>query len=123
VFSVISAIEGWPSWNPAIKWVKLQVLFSRERSSVEVRSELTHFDAAGSRSSREIGWTGTTMSIKAVHVFRFEPKDGGTLVSSEESWEGLIASMAKGYSRRSIDKAIMGVLAHLKTEAERRAGA
>ena len=72
---------------------------------------------------REIGWTGTTMGIKAVHVFRLELKDGGgTLVRSEESWEGLIARLLKGHSRKTLDKAIKNVLSHLKTEAERRAG-
>jgi hypothetical protein len=70
---------------------------------------------------REIGWTGKTIGIKAVHVFRLEPKEGGTLVRSEESWEGLIANLLKGYSRKTLDKAIKNVLSHLKTEAERRA--
>ena len=36
---------------------------------------------------REIAWSGTTMGIKAVHVFRFQASDGGTLARSEESWE------------------------------------
>jgi hypothetical protein len=40
---------------------------------------------------------------------------------SEESWEGLLASLLKGYSRRTLDKGIRSVLAHLKAEAERRA--
>ena len=72
---------------------------------------------------REIAWTGTTMSIKAVHVFRFVPNDGGTLARSEESWEGLIASMLRGSSRRTLARGIRSVLVHLKTEAERRAAA
>ena len=59
----------------------------------------------------EIAWTGTTMRIKAVHVFRFEAMDDGTLARSEESWEGLIASMLKGYRRRTLDKGIRNVLA------------
>jgi hypothetical protein len=61
------------------------------------------------------------MGIKAVHVFRFQDRDSGTLARSEESWEGLLASLLKGYSRRSLDKAIRSVLSHLKVEAERRA--
>jgi hypothetical protein len=60
VFSVIAAIDQWPSWNP-------------------------------------------------------------TLARSEESWAGLLPSLLKGYSRRTLDKGIRGVLTHLKTEAERRA--
>ena len=61
------------------------------------------------------------MGIKAVHVFRFQASDGATLARSEESWEGVLASLLKGYSRRSLDKAIRSVLSHLKVEAERRA--
>jgi hypothetical protein len=33
----------------------------------------------------------------------------------------LLASLLKGYSRRTLDMGIRRVLAHLKTEAERRA--
>jgi hypothetical protein len=47
--------------------------------------------------------------------------DGGTLARSEESWEGLLASLLKSYSRRILHKGIRSVLAHLKAEAERRA--
>ena len=61
------------------------------------------------------------MGIKAVHVFRFQASDGGTLARSEESWEGLLAKALKGYSRKTLDKGIRSVLAHLKAEAERRA--
>jgi hypothetical protein len=50
---------------------------------------------------------------------RFQAADGGTLARSEESWEGLLPSLIKGYSRRTLDKGIRSVLAHLK--AERRA--
>jgi len=63
------------------------------------------------------------MGIKAVHVFRFQANDGGTLARSEESWQGMLASLLKGYSRKTLDKGIRSVLAHLKTEAERRAAA
>jgi hypothetical protein len=40
---------------------------------------------------------------------------------SEESWEGLLARLLKGYSRKTLDKEIRSVLSHLKAEAERRA--
>jgi hypothetical protein len=54
-------------------------------------------------------------------VFWFKDRDGATLARSEESWEGLLASLLKGYSRKSLDKATRSVLSHLKAEAERRA--
>jgi uncharacterized protein YndB with AHSA1/START domain len=124
VFAVISAIDQWPSWNPDVKSVQLQgpvqrdTVFRWRSGPSTLTSTLQVVDPP-----REIAWTGTTMGIKAVHVFRFQAKDGGTLARSEESWEGLIASLLKGYSRRTLDKGIRSVLSHLKAEAERRAAA
>jgi uncharacterized protein YndB with AHSA1/START domain len=124
VFSVISAIDQWPSWNPDVKSVTLQgpvqpgTVFRWKSGPSSLTSTLQVVDPP-----HEITWTGRTMGIKAVHVFRFQPSDGGTLARSEESWEGLLASLLKGYSRRTLDTGIRSVLAHLKTEAERRAAA
>jgi hypothetical protein len=124
VFSTMSAIGDWPTWNPRITSVKLGgpvqrgTVFRWKSGPSSLTSTLQVVDPP-----REIGWTGSTMGIKAVHVFRFEAKDGGTLVRSEESWAGLLASVLKGYSRKAIDKAIAGFLTNLKAEAERRAAA
>ena len=38
-----------------------------------------------------------------------------------KSWAGLLPSLLKDYSRRTLDKGIRSVLSHLKAEAERRA--
>ncbi len=123
VFSVIAAIAEWPSWNPDVTSVKIDdpvepgTVFRWKSGPSSLTSTLQVVDPP-----REIAWTGTTVTIKAIHVFHFEAKDGGTLARSEESWEGAIARLFKSLSRRSIDKAINNVLSHLKTEAERRAG-
>ncbi len=112
-------VEHWPG---ASKSVTLQDLvqpgtvFRWKAEPSSLTSTLQVVDPP-----HEIAWTGTTMGIKAVHVFRFQASDGGTLARSEESWEGVLASVLKGYSRRTLDKGIRSVLAHLKTEAERRA--
>jgi uncharacterized protein YndB with AHSA1/START domain len=122
VFDVISGIDRWPSWNPDVKSVRVEgpvqpgTVFRWKAGPSSLTSTLRVVEPPW-----EIAWTGTTMGIKAVHVFRFQASDGGTLARSEESWEGLIARLLKGYSRRTLDKGIRGVLAHLKTEAERRA--
>jgi uncharacterized protein YndB with AHSA1/START domain len=122
VFAVISAIDQWPSWNPDVRSVSVEgpvqsgTVFRWKSGPSSLTSTLQVVDPP-----HEIAWTGTTMGIKAVHVFRFQAADGGTLAHSEESWEGLIASLLKGYSRRTLEKGIRSVLAHLKAEAERRA--
>jgi polyketide cyclase/dehydrase/lipid transport protein len=84
ILSVISAIGEWPSWNPDIKSVTLEGpvqpgSFFRWRSGPSpLTSTLQVVDPPN-----QIAWTGTTMGIKAIHVFRFEAKDGGTLVACE----------------------------------------
>ena len=124
VWGVLSDVDGWPRWNSDVKSAHME-------GPVAVGSTFRWKSGPASLTSTlqavepptEIGWTGTTMTIKAVHVFHLEPRDGGTFVRSEESWEGSIASMLKGYSRKSIDSAITSILAALKREAERQAGA
>jgi uncharacterized protein YndB with AHSA1/START domain len=122
VFSVISAIDQWPSWNPDVRSVTLKgpvqpgMVFRWKAGPSTLTSSLQVVDPP-----HEIAWTGTTMGIKAVHVFRFQASNGGTLARSEESWEGLLASLLKGYSHRTLVKGIRSVLEHLKAEAERRA--
>jgi hypothetical protein len=124
VFSVISGIDGWPSWNGDVESATLEgplqpgTVFRWKSGPTKLVSTLQVVEPP-----TELAWTGKAMSIRAVHVFRFEPRDGGTLARSEESWEGLIASLLSGYSRRTLDKGIKHVLADLKTEAERRAAA
>ena len=124
VYSVISAIGEWPSWNPDIRSVKLDGpakpggVFRWKSGPSTLTSTLEVVDPP-----QEIGWTGTTMGITARHVFRFEAKDGGTLARSEESWNGVLARLFRGYSRNAIAKAIGGMLSHLKVEAERRVAA
>jgi uncharacterized protein YndB with AHSA1/START domain len=123
VFSVIAAIEQWPSWNPGVRSVDLAgpvapgTVFRWKAGPSTLTSTLQVVDRP-----REITWTGTTMGIRAVHAFRFEPLDGGTSARSEESWDGLVPRLLKGYSRRTLATGIGKVLAALRTEAERRAG-
>jgi hypothetical protein len=121
VFSVISAIGAWPSWNPDVKSAELDgpvepgTVFRWKAGPSPLSSTLQVVDPP-----HEIAWTGRTMGIKAIHVFRFEAHDDGTLARSEESWQGLLPSLLKRWSRRTLEKGIDDVLSHLKTESERR---
>ena len=105
VFSVIAGIDEWPSWNTGVKTVKVEgsvqpgTVFRWKTGPETIVSTLQVVDRPD-----EIGWTGVTMGIRAIHVFRFEPNDGGTLARSEESWDGALASVLKGYSRRTLGK-------------------
>ena len=124
VWEVISDIAAWPSWNTDVKSMKLEgpvapgSTFRWKAGSSSLVSTLKVVDPP-----REIAWTGVTMGIHAVHVFRLEPSDGGTRAHSAESFRGLIPTVFRGYSRKVLQRGIDRILALLKTEAERRASA
>lgn len=123
VWDVISDIEAWPSWNPDVKTATLDgplavgSVFRWRAGGASLTSTLRVVDPP-----RELSWSGRAMGIRAIHIFRFEPSDGSTLARSEESWAGLVPTLFRGYSRRTLDRGIRSVLRLLKDEAERRAG-
>ena len=124
VFAVIADIGTWPEWNSDVRSATVEgpiavgTVFRWKAGPSSLTSTLRVVDRP-----HEIAWTGKTMGIDAVHVFRFEATDGGTLARSDESWDGLLPRVLKGYSKKSLEKAITGVLADLKAEAERRSAA
>jgi uncharacterized protein YndB with AHSA1/START domain len=124
VWEVIADIAAWPSWNTDVKSMKLEgpvapgTTFRWKAGSSSLVSTLKVVDPP-----REIAWTGVTMGIHAVHVFHFEPSDGGTRARSAESFRGFIPTVMRGYSRKILQRGIDSVLALLKAEAERRSSA
>jgi hypothetical protein len=121
VFAVISDLSSWPAWNTDVRSMAVHdpieagTEFRWKSGSASLVSTLEVVDPPN-----EIGWTGVSMGIHAVHVFRFEPRDGGTWARSEESFRGLIPILLKGYSRKVLQRGIDGILAALKVEAEAR---
>jgi len=124
VWAILADLPTWPTWNRDVRSMSVEgpiepgTNFRWKSGSASLRSTLQAVDAP-----RELGWTGVTMGIHAVHVFWFEPRGGGTLVRSAESFRGLLPSVLKGYSRKVLRRGIDGILRSLKAEAERRAGA
>lgn len=124
VWEVIADLPGWPSWNPDVRSMSLDgplepgSTFRWRSGSASLVSTMQVIDPP-----IELAWTGVTMGIHAVHVFRFEPADGGTLARSGESFRGLIPSVFRKYSRSVLQRGIAGILRSLKVEAERRATA
>lgn len=122
VWDVLADLSAWPTWNPDVKSMSVEgplrpgTTFRWRSGSASLVSTLQSVDPP-----RELGWTGVTMGIHAVHVFWFEPTDGGTVARSAESFRGFIPSVLKRYSRKVLQRGIDGLLASLKTEVERRA--
>jgi hypothetical protein len=67
-----------------------------------------------------LGWTGHTMGINAVHVYRFQPDGDRTTVITEESWDGLPVRLLRRRAHHMLVTAVESGLTHLQAAAARR---
>jgi uncharacterized protein YndB with AHSA1/START domain len=122
VWNVLTRFEQWPQWNRDVKSVSFDgplapgSEFRWKAGPGTIVSTLEHVEPP-----RFVRWRGRTMSIKAIHEWRLEPRDGGTFVETEESFSGLLARLLRGQLQKTLDKSLVDGLEHLKREAERRA--
>ena len=121
VWDVLSAIDRWPSWNPDVKSMSLEgplgagSVFRWKAGPGTITSTIRRVEPP-----QLIAWTGRTLGIDAIHVYRLEPRDGGTFVRTDESYEGLVARLLRGSLQKTLDRALADGLRYLKDEAEQR---
>jgi hypothetical protein len=70
---------------------------------------------------RLIAWTGKTLGIKAIHFWHLDPRNGGTFLRTEESYEGLVTRLFRRPIQKTLDRALADGLRYLKAEVERQA--
>jgi hypothetical protein len=125
VWQVMADIARWPDWNPDIATATLHgpvqpgTRFNWKSGPGTIRST---FQVV--QRPTELSWTGKTMGIPAIHVYRLRPSEqqpGDTVVRLEESWSGLLARLLRRPFAKTLQTAIDTGLARLKTEAERQA--
>jgi uncharacterized protein YndB with AHSA1/START domain len=120
-WDVLTAIARWPNWNPAVKSASFDgevdegAAFRWKAGPGTITSTIRDVERP-----RRIAWTGTSFGVKAIHVHTFEQRDGGTVVRTEESYDGLVARLFRRRLQTVLDTTLEGELQHLKAEAERR---
>jgi uncharacterized protein YndB with AHSA1/START domain len=121
VWEVLTRIDEWPGWNPDVDSAALEgelgegSVFRWNVGSRTIVSTIRQVEAPAL-----IAWTGRTSGLRAIHVYRLEARGRGTLVSSAESWEGLVARVFRTRMQGTLERAMEAGLRHLKREAERR---
>ena len=121
VWEVLTTIERWPDWNPAVKKVSMRdglapgSTFRWKAGPGTITSTLQRVERP-----RVIAWAGRTFGIKANHVYTLEPRDGKPLVTTEESYDGLVSRLFRRPLQKTLDRAFAEGLGYLKAEAERR---
>jgi uncharacterized protein YndB with AHSA1/START domain len=122
VWDLLSDIDGWPRWNPAISEAHLEgqlgpdSTFQWKAGPGGITSTLREVSPP-----HTLAWTGKTFGINAVHVYRLLDTGGATRVHTAESWEGLPARLMKGRMQKTLDENLERGLEALKREAETRA--
>lgn len=124
VWEVLTRFARWPSWNPDVtsmqapETVAPGTEFTWTAGGVTIRSTVREVERP-----RRIGWRGKTVGTSATHVWRLTPRDGGTLVTTEESFAGWLPRLLRRRMQRTLDQSLEQGVRHLKAEAERRSAA
>jgi uncharacterized protein YndB with AHSA1/START domain len=124
VWEVLTDFDRWQDWNPEVKSMSFDgplapgAMFRWKAGPGTIVSTVEEIDRP-----RYIRWRGRTLSISAIHEWRFEGRDGGTHVETEESFSGMLARILRGSLQKQLDRALEEGLEHLKREAERRVAA
>ena len=124
VWDVLASIEAWPEWNRDIAFAALEgelepgTSFRWKSGRSSLLSRLVTV-----RPPAEIAWTGHSMGIRVVHVYRLEDRGDVTLVQTDESATGVPARLFRGPIGRQMHAAVQNHIQRLKVEAERRVGA
>ena len=123
VWSVLSDLENWPSWNKGVSKIRVKgpiqvgTSFAWVGGGSKIVSRLEEVDPPN-----RIAWSGKTLGIRAIHVWELSEKGEGTQVHTEESFEGLVAKLFRGYAKKVLAKALDQGISSLKAEAEARKG-
>jgi hypothetical protein len=111
--------EDWPTWNPDVESVTLEgrvaegTVFRWKAGSTRLVSTLQRVERP-----HALGWTGRTMGVRAIHLWRFESAPGGTVASMEESFDGAVAKLFRKRLQMQLDEATVKGLEALKRAAE-----
>jgi uncharacterized protein YndB with AHSA1/START domain len=121
IWDLLADINRWPEWNSAVTAASLSgpvaigARFRWKAGPARLVSEIRTVDRP-----RQIGWTGRSMGMSAVHVWRLERHGSGTQVHTEESWDGLPARLLRRTLHHQLQKSLEMWLGELKTAAEAR---
>ena len=120
VWSIQTDIERWPEWQSDISSATLQgeltagTTFKWKASGLGILSTLHTVNP-----QNEIGWTGVSLGMFAIHNWTFKEQEGGTLVITEESLSGWLASLFKTFDKNFLEKSLEASLQKLKMRVDK----
>jgi len=120
VWRLMSHIDEWPTWNPDVREAHLRgallpgTEFTWRAGPGRIRSRLTEVDPES-----VLAWEGRMLGITAVHEWRIQSTGFGSIVSTSESWSGLVPRLLTSTMQRTLQDAIDSGLQHLEAALAR----
>jgi uncharacterized protein YndB with AHSA1/START domain len=119
VWELLTTIDDWPNWNPDVRSASLEgpldegSQFRWKVGAPTITATLETVDRP-----RRFAWRARAMGIHTVHVYRLETLGAKTIVTSEESWDGLPCYFFRRKMQRTMDGAARAGMRSLKAAAE-----
>ena len=119
VWEVFTNVAAWPEWHEAIVSASLDgplvagSTFIWSTAGMEIASTVGEL-IPGER----IVWAGLARGIMAIHLWRFAPAEGGTLVQTEESWDGASVRPQADALKLTLEESLRAWLVSLREAAE-----
>jgi hypothetical protein len=120
VWSVLTNIENWSTWQTDISKAKLhgdlkaETTFDWITGGVKIRSILHTVE-----QHKHFGWTGKTFGIFAIHNWTLTETGDTTTIEVDESMEGFVAGLFKKSFNRNLENGMLKWLDLLKQECEK----
>jgi uncharacterized protein YndB with AHSA1/START domain len=96
IWSLLTEIDRWPGWNPAVKSAKLNgafevgTTFNWKSRGISIVSTLQEI-----QPTTKLVWTGKAIGTRAIHVWSLKSTSAGVLVCTSESFDGWLVSLMR----------------------------
>ena len=121
VWRLLTEVEHWPDWNPAVASAAMQgplsagTVFVWKSQGFQVTSSFKEIDAP-----KRLSWTGSAMGTQAFHAWEIETVGDTVLVKTFETFDGWVPWLFKASMQKKLDETLPAWLQALKQAAEGR---
>jgi hypothetical protein len=106
VWRILSGLGEWPKWNKSVSCIKVNGPIQAGTSLVWKAGSRIVSRLEEVEPPRRIAWSGKTFGIRAIHVWELEKEGEGTRVYTEESFDGIVAWLFRGFARKTLARAL-----------------
>lgn len=121
VWDILTDIDHWPDWHSELSKTQLNGAFKSGTGFVWKNGSTTiHSSLHSVEPMNHFGWTGKAFGSFAIHNWTLTETNNQTLVTVDESMEGLLVKLFKKQFSRILDNGLQTWLDMLKKESERK---